>query len=200
MVQRGERPLEVAAEERLGRLEEITFGGVGGELGDVGFLDDVGGGERGELAGFLDEQAGVGADFGEEELRGALAEGDAEFAGFGEDDAGKGFGGAFAVTAADEGEVGGFFAPLGKRSGSTEARSSWRSSTSLRVLSARPVTESARKLTSLNQTTRLPPNMETVCTLSRKRFTADSTSPTLLAKPLMISRANSSVTSAVSSS
>ena len=40
------------------------------------------------------------------------------------------------------------------------------------MLSARPVTVSARKLTSFSQTTRLPPNMETVWTLSRKRFMA----------------------------
>ena len=61
----------------------------------------------------------------------------------------------------------------------------------------RPVTLSARKLTSLSQTTRLPPNIETVCTLSRKRFKAASTSPMLAAKPLTVSWANSSVRSAV---
>ena len=34
-LERGERPLEVATEKRLGRLEEITFRDIGRELGDM---------------------------------------------------------------------------------------------------------------------------------------------------------------------
>src|SRR3954471_6561711 len=38
-VQCGERPLQVAAEKRLCRLEEIALGDVRRELSDVGFFD-----------------------------------------------------------------------------------------------------------------------------------------------------------------
>ncbi len=80
-------------------------------------------------------------------------------------------------------------------SGFTDWSSSWRSSTRLRVVSALPVTVSARKLTSFSHTTRLPPNIGSVCTASRNRFTADSTSSTLAAKPFTISCENSSTVS-----
>ena len=83
-------------------------------------------------------------------------------------------------------------------SGFTPASSACRSSTCRSVLSARPVTVSARKLTSFSHTTRRPPNSEIVCTASRNRFIAASTSATLLAKPFSTSRENSSATSPAS--
>ncbi|MEN9635276.1 MAG: hypothetical protein RL077_3680 [Verrucomicrobiota bacterium] len=113
-LQRGEGPRQITAEESLGGLEKIALGDVGRELGDVGFLNDgalssVGG----EFVGLFDDESSVGADFGEEHFDGAWAEGGAEYFGLGEGDAEQGLARIFAV-AADQREVGIFFAPLGE--------------------------------------------------------------------------------------
>ena len=123
-VQRGERPFQVAAEKRLGGLEKIALGDIRRELGDVRLLD--GGafaGEIRELAHLLDQQAAVGTDPGEKKVDCAGRKGRAEGACLGEHDPRERLAAGFAV-AADEREIGVFFAPFRKRAAAVHRRGS----------------------------------------------------------------------------
>ena len=87
-MERGEGPLDVTAKKGFGRFEEIALRDIGRELGDGGFGDGLTLVDEGrQFAHLLDEQPGVGADFGEHELHSAGIDGDIEFLGLGHEHA-----------------------------------------------------------------------------------------------------------------
>jgi hypothetical protein len=197
-LERSKRPGEVPAEEGVGHLEEVPLRRVGRQLGDGGLLDPRALRRRAPRAcGPPRRAAACWRRPWRAGARGRPAELDPE---------------AFAprprrpgkrlrvAPAVGEHEVGVLLAPLGERPPAVDRRR--RDKTRglrgidrledlLEVLDELerrlrlPVTVSARKLTSFSQTTRLPPNIGTVCTASRKRFTAEFDLVDVAAKPLM---------------
>ena len=120
-LQRRQGPAQVAAEECLGRLEEIALGHVGRQLRHVRLLDHRPvTGKGGELVDLLDEQPGVGSDAGHEQAHRRGADGGAGRLGFAQDHALEG--GLIVVT--DQNVLRVLLAPLRERPAAVHRRRS----------------------------------------------------------------------------